>query len=80
MAVYRVIHACFGSSALTEPLTDSLPQATSIADAAFPQAPRFRAMKDNGALAPPSHAARAIWSLLDRDLDNGAILHVRDLT
>jgi benzil reductase ((S)-benzoin forming) len=37
-------------------------------------------MKDNGALAPPSHAARAIWSLLDRDLDNGAILHVRDLT
>lgn len=55
-------------------------QIRASADAAFPQAPRFRAMKDNGALAPPSDAAHAIWSLLDRDLDNGAILHVRDLT
>jgi hypothetical protein len=28
--VSRVISACFGSSALTEPLTDSLPRATAL--------------------------------------------------
>jgi NAD(P)-dependent dehydrogenase (short-subunit alcohol dehydrogenase family) len=49
-------------------------------DTAFPQAPRFRAMKRNGALAAPTEVAHAIWSLLDRDLDNGAVLHIRDLT
>ena len=49
-------------------------------DLAFPHAPRFRDMKLNGALTPPEQAARAIWSLLDRDIDNGSVLHIRDLT
>jgi NADP-dependent 3-hydroxy acid dehydrogenase YdfG len=46
---------------------------------AFPESPRFRELWHNGGLAKPEDAARAIWSTLDRKLDNGAVLHVRDL-
>ena len=49
-------------------------------DHVFPQAPRFRDMKRDGALAQPTDVARAIWSVLDRDIDNGAVLHIRGLT
>jgi benzil reductase ((S)-benzoin forming) len=46
---------------------------------AFPQAQRFRDLWHNGGLSQPEEAARAIWSVLDRKLENGAVLHVRDL-
>ncbi|MFF0344649.1 SDR family NAD(P)-dependent oxidoreductase [Kribbella sp. NPDC004875] len=45
-----------------------------------PVSTRFREMAADGKLAKPETVARAIWSLLDRDLDNGSVLHVRDLT
>ena len=48
-------------------------------DEAFPHAARFRELKATGALSAPEDAARAIWSLLDRDLENGAVVHVQDL-
>ena len=48
-------------------------------DSAFPQVERFRALKANGDLGTPKEAAMAIWSLLDRPLENGAVLHIRDL-
>ena len=48
-------------------------------DSAFPQAERFRALKENGELGTPKEAAMAIWSLLDRRNEDGAVLHIRDL-
>jgi benzil reductase ((S)-benzoin forming) len=45
----------------------------------LPQAPRFQAMAEHGALLSPDVVAKVIWSLLDRDLDNGSVLHIRDL-
>ena len=41
---------------------------------------RFRELAALGKLAKPETVARAIWSLLDRDLANGSVLHIRDLT
>ena len=45
-----------------------------------PVAGRFRNLEARGRLEKPETAARAIWSLLDRDLDNGSVLHIRDVT
>jgi NADP-dependent 3-hydroxy acid dehydrogenase YdfG len=48
-------------------------------DATFPDVERFRALKASGDLCPPEDVARSIWSLLDRDLENGTVAHLRDL-
>lgn len=45
----------------------------------FPAVEKFRALHRDGALAAPEDAARGIWSLLDRDLDNGAVVDLRKL-
>ena len=45
----------------------------------FPAVEKFRGLHEDGALVPPEDAARRIWSLLDRDLDNGAIVDLRSL-
>ena len=45
----------------------------------FPESERFRGIWRDGGLSPPETTAKTIWSLLDRELDNGAILHVKDL-
>ncbi|MFI7061381.1 SDR family NAD(P)-dependent oxidoreductase [Kribbella sp. NPDC050124] len=50
------------------------------ADEAFPEASRFRDLEARGGLAKPEDVARTIWSLLDRDLPNGSVLHVKDLS
>ncbi|TDW69451.1 SDR family NAD(P)-dependent oxidoreductase [Kribbella pratensis] len=44
-----------------------------------PESTRFREMEALGQLSKPENVARIIWSLLGRDLDNGAVLHVQDL-
>jgi benzil reductase ((S)-benzoin forming) len=49
-------------------------------DDLVPEAERFREMEALGLLAKAEDIGRSIWSLLDRDLDNGAVLHIRDLT
>jgi benzil reductase ((S)-benzoin forming) len=49
-------------------------------DAVFPEAHRFRELEAEGGLAKPEDVARTIWSLLDRDVPNGSVLHVRDLS
>lgn len=41
---------------------------------------RFREMQALDNLAKPETVARTIWSLLDRDLPSGTVLHVRDVT
>ncbi|RZT27690.1 NAD(P)-dependent dehydrogenase (short-subunit alcohol dehydrogenase family) [Kribbella sp. VKM Ac-2569] len=45
-----------------------------------PVSARFREMQALGHLAKPETVARTIWSLLDRDLPSGTVLHVRDVT
>ncbi|MGW7680495.1 SDR family NAD(P)-dependent oxidoreductase [Kribbella sp. NPDC054772] len=44
-----------------------------------PESTRFREMAAQGKLATPESVARAIWSLMNRDVESGAVLHVRDL-
>ncbi|MFF1817889.1 SDR family oxidoreductase [Kribbella sp. NPDC058245] len=45
-----------------------------------PDAHRFRQLEADGQLAKPENVARIIWSLLDRELPNGSVLHVRDFS
>ena len=45
----------------------------------FPKAGRFRELHASGSLTSPEDAARGIWSLLDRDLDNGSVVDLRSL-
>jgi hypothetical protein len=40
---------------------------------------RFQELARSGALRDPQDAARDVWSLLDRDLPNGAVVDLRDL-
>jgi benzil reductase ((S)-benzoin forming) len=49
-------------------------------DADFPRVERFRSLRRNAELADPADVAPVIWSLLDRDLDNGAVVDVRELS
>lgn len=46
-------------------------------DEVFPEAHRFRELDARGGLAKPEDVARTIWSLLDRSIPNGAVLHVK---
>ncbi len=45
----------------------------------FPHVDRFRGLHETGGLTRPEDAARAIWALLDRDLENGSVVDVRKL-
>ena len=46
----------------------------------FPEVSRFLKLDAEGGLAKPEDTARTIWSLLDRDIANGAVLYIPDLT
>ena len=52
-------------------------RATDEAD--FPAVDRFRGLHEQGQLTEPDDAARGIWALLDRDLEPGAVVDLRDL-
>jgi NAD(P)-dependent dehydrogenase (short-subunit alcohol dehydrogenase family) len=45
----------------------------------FPSRQKFVDLHAAGKLADPDAVARDIWSLLDRDLDNGSVVDLRDL-
>lgn len=45
----------------------------------FPHVDRFVELHERGELRDPHDAARDIWSLLERELDNGAVLDLREL-
>ncbi|HWB71896.1 MAG TPA: SDR family NAD(P)-dependent oxidoreductase, partial [Egibacteraceae bacterium] len=45
----------------------------------FPQVGKFRDLHASGELRDPRDAARDLWGLLDRALDNGAVVDLRDL-
>ncbi len=44
----------------------------------FPEVERFRQLHAEGALLDPAAVARALWSLLDEDLETGTVLDLRD--
>jgi benzil reductase ((S)-benzoin forming) len=60
--------------------TDMQAELRACTDEQVPESARFRQLAEQGKLAKPEVVARTIWSLLDRTLENGAILHVRDVT
>lgn len=48
-------------------------------ESVFPQVGRFREMYRAGGLIEPIVVAQAIWSLLDRDVDNGSVVVLSEL-
>ncbi len=46
----------------------------------FPKRQKFVDLHQRGELADPREVARKIWTLLDRDLENGTVLDLRELT
>ena len=59
--------------------TDMQAQIRATAERDFPQRARFVDYHEQGELRAPVTAAREIWSLLDRELPNGAVIDLRDL-
>jgi benzil reductase ((S)-benzoin forming) len=45
----------------------------------FPKADRFHALHQDGVLAKPEDAAKRIWELIERGLEPGSVVDVRDL-
>jgi hypothetical protein len=52
-------------------------RATDAAD--FPEVQRFHELAERGELRAPEEAARDVWSLLDRELPNGAVVDLREV-
>jgi benzil reductase ((S)-benzoin forming) len=48
-------------------------------EADFPDVARFVALHESGELRRPMQVAREIWGLLDRKLENGAVVDLREL-
>jgi benzil reductase ((S)-benzoin forming) len=44
---------------------------------AFPEVAKFEQLHREGALRSPAEVARELWALLERDLENGAVLDLR---
>jgi hypothetical protein len=53
-------------------------QIRATAEDAFPDVERFHELHRDGALRDPADAARDLWALLDRELENGSVLDLRD--
>jgi benzil reductase ((S)-benzoin forming) len=60
--------------------TDMQAELRACNDDQVPESNRFREMDAQGLLAKPEDVARTIWSLLDRNIDNGSVLHIRDFS
>jgi NAD(P)-dependent dehydrogenase (short-subunit alcohol dehydrogenase family) len=45
-----------------------------------PESGRFRELDALGRLSKPETVARTVWSLLDRDIPGGSVLHINDFT
>jgi benzil reductase ((S)-benzoin forming) len=54
-------------------------QIRSTSNQDFPEVQRFVELHEEGVLRPPEEVARELWSLLDGELENGAVLDLRDL-
>jgi benzil reductase ((S)-benzoin forming) len=60
--------------------TEMQAQIRGMSPESFPSVQRFRDLKEQGQLRDPTEAAREIWSFLDSDLENGAVVDLRQLT
>jgi benzil reductase ((S)-benzoin forming) len=58
--------------------TDMQKQIRETAERDFPEVERFREMHTEGALRDADEVARELWELLERDLENGAVLDLRE--
>ena len=58
--------------------TDMQKQIRETAERDFPEVERFREMHSEGALRDADEVARELWNLLERDLENGAVLDLRE--
>ncbi len=47
---------------------------------AFPKRQKFLDLHEEGKLSDPNEVATAIWDMLDRGLDNGSVVDLRELT
>jgi benzil reductase ((S)-benzoin forming) len=45
----------------------------------FPNVDRFHSLYDDGVLSEPEEAAQRIWAVIDRGLEPGSVIDVRDL-
>ena len=59
--------------------TDMQSEIRATDESMFPSVARFRTLHETGALSTPDSAAAGIWSLLARDLANGACVDLRNL-
>ena len=48
------------------------------AESAFPDLERFVGFHEDGELRNAAEVAAELWALLDRDLDNGSVLDLRE--
>ena len=53
-------------------------QIRSMSEREFPQVSRFVEMFEGGALRDVADVARDLWALLDRELENGSVIDLRD--
>jgi NADP-dependent 3-hydroxy acid dehydrogenase YdfG len=60
--------------------TDMQAELRAAGEDEVPASKRFRELDAQGLLSKAEDVARTIWTLLDRDLANGTVLHVRDIT
>ena len=60
--------------------TDMQAEIRATPSVAFPDVGRFVDLHETGQLRDPDEVAREIWALLGQDLDNGAVLDLRDWT
>ncbi len=54
-------------------------QLRATSEEAFPKRQKFVDLHREGKLSDPSEVATAIWELLDRGLDNGSVIDLREL-
>ena len=60
--------------------TDMQATLRSVSEDEFPNRQKFIDLHEAGKLTDPEDVARDIWGLLDRGLDNGSVLDLRELT
>jgi NAD(P)-dependent dehydrogenase (short-subunit alcohol dehydrogenase family) len=54
-------------------------QLRAVAEEDFPQRQKFLDLHEAGRLSDPDDVARRIWALLERDLDNGSVVDLREM-
>ncbi len=59
--------------------TDMQRQIRSMSEVDFPEVEHFRTLEAEGVLRAPADAARDLWGLVSRDLENGAVVDLRDV-